>query len=69
MRSIRWGIGMSNLTDEEKERIALMVEHLPPDEAQEAYERRCETMRQWKRRSVGKKSHNRSEGEVSDRLS
>ena len=61
MRSIRWGIGMSNLTDEEKERIAIMVEHLPPDDAQEAYERRCETMMQWKRRSTSGKEKKTNE--------
>lgn len=33
---------MSELTDEQKERIAIEVEHLPPDEAQAEYERRCE---------------------------
>lgn len=28
------------MTDEEKERVAIEVEHLPPDEAQAEYERR-----------------------------
>lgn len=27
------------MTDEEKERIAIQVEHLPPDEAQAEYDR------------------------------
>ncbi len=31
---------MEKLSDEAKERIAISVEHLPPDEAQAEYERR-----------------------------
>lgn len=38
------------LTDEEKERIALQVEHLEPEKAQEVYERRCELLRTMKQR-------------------
>ena len=53
-RLIRWGKAMK-LTDEMKERVALMVEHLPPDEAQAEYERRCEAMLQWQARSTGRK--------------
>jgi hypothetical protein len=36
------------LTDEERERIAIQVEHLPEDEAQAAYDRRCELMERMK---------------------
>lgn len=32
----------NDLTDEQLERFALMVEHLPPDEAQRAYEAKIE---------------------------
>lgn len=35
----------SELTDERLERFALMVEHLPPDEAQRAYEAKIEAAR------------------------
>jgi len=35
----------NDLTDEQLERFALMVEHLPPDEAQRAYEAKIEAAR------------------------
>ena len=54
---------MSRLTDEMKERIAIMVEHLPPDEAQAEYGRRLEAMKQWQVRSTGRKSHRRETNE------
>lgn len=32
------------MTDDEKERIAIEVEHLPPDDAQAEYERQTQSM-------------------------
>lgn len=51
----------NDLTDGQLERFALMVEHLPPDEAQRAYEAKIEAakvMAEIERKKVDKRRNN-----------
>ena len=51
----------SELTDEQLERFALMVEHLSPDEAQRAYEAKiaaAKVMAEVERKKVDKRRNN-----------
>ncbi len=38
-----FGLNLETMTDDERERIAIEVEHLPPDEAQAEYDKRINT--------------------------